>query len=234
MLKHAPNNETGNPKRSKAEETPRKELDVFFKPKSLALVGATEKPGHVGRAILWNLLSSPFGGTIYPVNPKRAAVLGIKAYRSIREVPEQIDLAVIAVPAALVPAVVRECADSGVGGGIVISAGFRETGEQGADLERQILLAARSSAMRIMGPNCLGVMCPITGLNATFASSMARAGNVAVISQSGAICTAMLDWSLSQGIGFSALLSTGSMIDLAWDVLIGYLGDDPATRSIVV
>ncbi|MFL6414927.1 MAG: GNAT family N-acetyltransferase [Bryobacteraceae bacterium] len=234
MLKQAPGNETGNPDRPVVGGVSRNDLDAFFRPKSVALIGATEKPDHVGRAILWNLLSSPFGGTIYPVNPKRAAVLGVKSYAAIGAVPERVDLAVIATPAASVPDIVRDCADAGVRGGIVISAGFRETGEQGAELERQVLVAARSSGMCIMGPNCLGIMCPVTGLNATFARSMARPGNVAVVSQSGAICTAMLDWSLGQGIGFSALLSTGSMIDVGWDTLIGYLGDDPHTRSIVV
>src|SRR4051794_6546515 len=185
MLEQSHDDGTGNAVHPAGAGGSRKELDVFFKPKSVALIGATEKPDHVGRAILWNLLSSPFGGTIYPVNPKRAAVLGVKAYGAIRDVPERVDLAVIATPAASVPAIIRECAEAGVCGGIVISAGFRETGEQGAELERQVLIAARTFGMRIMGPNCLGLMCPITGLNVTFASCIARAGTVAVISQSG-------------------------------------------------
>jgi len=164
-------------------------LEVFFKPRSVALIGATEKTGHVGRAILWNLISSPFGGTVYPVNPKRTAVLGIRAYSSVGDVPEHVDLAVVVTPAASVPSVIRECADAGVRGAVIISAGFREIGEHGLALERQILETARHVNMRVVGPNCLGIMCPITGLNATFASAIARPGTVALISQSGAICT---------------------------------------------
>ena len=209
-------------------------LDVFFKPRSVAVIGATEKAGHVGRAILWNLISNPFGGTVYPVNSKRPAVLGIRAYPSVAAVPENVELAVVVTPADSVPGVIRECADAGIHGAVIISAGFRETGRQGRDMERQILEAARHGNMRIIGPNCLGVMCPVTGLNATFAPAMARSGSVALISQSGAICTAMLDWSLREQVGFSAFISVGSMLDVGWGALIDYLGNDPHTRSIVI
>ena len=210
------------------------DLDVFFKPRSVAVIGATEKAGHVGRAILWNLISSPFGGTVYPVNSKRAAVLGICAYPSIGAVPERVELAVIVTPAESVPSVIRECVEAGVRGAVIISAGFRETGAQGLALERQILETARQGNMRLIGPNCLGIMCPVTGLNATFASAVARPGSVALISQSGAICTALLDWSLRDQVGFSAFLSIGSMLDIGWGDLIDYLGNDPHTRSIVI
>lgn len=209
-------------------------LDAFFRPRSVAVVGATEKIGHVGRAVVWNLLSTPFDGTIYPINPKRASVLGVRSYSSIASVPEPVELAVVATPAESVPAVIQECASAGVSGAIIISAGFRETGERGLDLEARVLSAARQSKLRILGPNCLGVMCPVTGLNATFAKGMALRGTVAVISQSGAICTALLDWSKREHVGFSALLSTGSMIDIGWGALIDYLGNDPNTRSIVI
>jgi acetyltransferase len=209
-------------------------LDVFFRPRSVAVIGATDRVGHVGRAILWNLLSSPFGGTIYPVNPKRTSVLGVRSYPSIAAIPEQVDLAVVVTPAESVPAVVQDCAKVGVRGAVIISAGFRETGEEGAELEAQVLSVARQSTLRILGPNCLGVMCPVTGLNATFAKGMARRGTVALISQSGAICTALLDWSTREQVGFSAVLSTGSMIDLGWGALIDYLGNDPNTHSIVM
>jgi acetyltransferase len=212
----------------------RHDLDVFFKPRSVAVIGATEKAGHVGRAILWNLISSPFGGTVYPVNSKRAAVLGIHAYPSIGDVPERVDLAVVVTPAESVPSVICECAEAGVRGAVIISAGFRETGEHGRELERQVLEAARLGKMRLIGPNCLGIMCPITGLNVTFASTVARPGSVALISQSGAICTALLDWSLREQVGFSAFLSIGSMLDVGWGALIDYLGNDPHTRSIVI
>jgi acetyltransferase len=209
-------------------------LDVFFSPKNVAVIGATETPGSVGRTILWNLMSSPFGGAVFPVNPKRPSVLGVKAYKNIEEVPEQVDLAVVVTPAASVPNIVRECADAGVKGAIVISAGFKETGPAGVELERQVLAEARRGNMRVIGPNCLGVMSPLTGLNATFATTIARPGNVGFISQSGALCTAVLDWSLREMVGFSAFLSIGSMLDVNWGDLINYLGNDPRTRSIVI
>jgi acetyltransferase len=209
-------------------------LDIFFKPKSVAVIGATEKAGHVGRAILWNLISSPFGGTVYPVNPKRAAVLGIRAHPSVSAVPERIDLAVVVTPAESVPQVMRECADAGVAGAVIISAGFRETGPRGLELERKTLEAVRAKGIRVIGPNCLGVMCPVTGLNATFAPAMAQPGTVALISQSGAICSALLDWSVREKVGFSAVVSVGSMLDVGWDALIDYLGSDSHTRSIVI
>jgi acetyltransferase len=209
-------------------------LSVFFSPKSVAVIGATEKAGHVGRAILWNLISSPFGGVVYPVNPKRAAVLGIRAYPSISAVPEPVELAVVVTPAESVPQVMRECAAAGVTGAVIISAGFRETGSRGLELERQTLAIAREAGIRLIGPNCLGVMCPVSGLNATFAPAMARPGAVALISQSGAICTALLDWSLREQVGFSAVVSVGSMLDVGWGALIDYLGSDRHTRSIVI
>jgi acetyltransferase len=209
-------------------------LEVFFQPKNVAVIGATEAAASVGRAILWNLISNPFGGTVFPVNPHRSSVLGIKSYSSVAAIPEAVDLAVIATAASTVPGIVGECAEAGVNGAIVISAGFRECGEQGAELERQILAQARRCRMRIIGPNCLGVMSPLTGLNATFASAMARPGNVAFVSQSGALCTAILDWSLREFVGFSAFVSVGSMLDVGWGDLIDYLGDDASTRSIII
>ena len=184
-------------------------LDAIFTPKSVAVVGATERAGSVGRTILWNLISTPFGGTVYPVNPSRPSILGIKAYPSVKAIPEPVDLAVIVTPAATIPGVVGECADIGVKGAIVISAGFKETGPKGVELERQLLVQARRGNMRIVGPNCLGVMNPITGVNATFASAMARPGNVGFISQSGALCTAVLDWSFKENVGFSTFVSIG-------------------------
>lgn len=148
--------------------------------------------------------------------PKRATVLGVKAYPSIIAVPERFDLVVIVTPAESVPQIVRECADAGVAGVVIISAGFRETGLRGLELERESLQAARAGGIRLIGPNCLGVMCPISGLNATFASGIAQPGTVALVSQSGAICSALLDWSLREQVGFSAVVSTGSMLDVGW------------------
>jgi acetyltransferase len=210
------------------------QLKAIFQPKSVALIGATENPGSVGRTIMWNLISSPFGGPVFPVNPKRPSVLGVKAYASIMELPEPVDLAVIVTPARSVPGIINECAQAGARGAIVISAGFKETGPEGAELERQVVENARRSDMRIIGPNCLGVMNPINGLNATFATTIARKGKVGFISQSGALCTAVLDWSLKENVGFSAFVSIGSMADVGWGDLIYYLGDDPETESIVM
>ncbi len=208
-------------------------LEPIFKPETVAVIGATEKEGSVGRTILKNLISNPFGGTIFPVNPKRPNVLGIQAYKSILDIPVKVDLAVIVTPAPTVPAVVDECVEKGVGGIIVISAGFKEIGPEGVELERQIMEKVEGR-IRLIGPNCLGVMMPLYGMNATFAGGMARPGNVAFISQSGAICTAVLDWSFEANVGFSAFISIGSMLDVGWGDLIYHLGDDPNTHSIVI
>ncbi len=208
-------------------------LNAIFRPENVAVIGATEKDGSVGRTILRNLITNPFGGTVFPVNPKRPNVLGIQAYKSVLDIPVAIDLAVIVTPAKIVPAVIDQCIEKGIPGAIIISAGFKEIGEEGAELERQILEKAEGK-MRIIGPNCLGVMLPLFGMNATFAGDMARPGNVGFISQSGAICTAVLDWSFEENVGFSAFISIGSMLDVNWGDLIYYLGDDPQTTSIVI
>ena len=209
----------------------RQPLDAIFSPRTLAVIGATEKEGSVGRAILQNLRG--FDGAVFPVNPKRTSVLGIQAFPNIAAVPEKVDLAIIVTPATTVPSIVRECAEAGVPSAVIISAGFKECGASGAELERQILAEARRGGMRTIGPNCLGVMTPHTGLNATFAAAMARPGNVSFISQSGALCTAVLDWSFRENVGFSAFVSVGSMVDVGWGDLITYFGDDPHTKSIV-
>jgi acetyltransferase len=209
-------------------------LDCIFHPRSVAVIGASEREGSVGRTLLWNLIRSPFGGTVFPVNPQRHSILGIKSYPDIAHVPEVVDLVVIATPAATVPQVIRECVAAGVKGAIIVSAGFKEIGKAGAALEQEILTEARRGGMRIIGPNCLGLMNPLVGLNATFAGAIARAGNVAFISQSGALCTSILDWSLGENVGFSAFVSIGSMLDVGWGDLIEYLGDDPHTQSIVL
>ncbi len=208
-------------------------LDPIFAPRSVAVIGATERPGSVGRTVLWNLISHPFGGTVYPINPKRRNVLGIQAFDRIASLPEAPDLAIIAIPAPGVPAVVQECVDAGVKGAIILSAGFKEIGPDGIELERQIKDIALGR-LRLIGPNCLGIQNPLTGFNATFASQVARRGNVGFISQSGALCTSILDWSLRENVGFSAFISLGSMLDVGWGDLIDYLGDDPHTHSIVI
>jgi acetyltransferase len=212
----------------------RNPLDSFFEPASVAVIGATEKVGSVGRTVFWNLISSPFGGTVYPVNQKRASILGVRAYPNLAALPETPELVVIATPAATIPATVEECAAAGVKAVVIISAGFKEIGPDGAELERQILETARANGMRIVGPNCLGVMRPPTGLNATFAAGISAPGTVGFVSQSGALLTAVLDWSVREKVGFSAVVSLGSMLDVGWGDVITYLGNDPATQSIVV
>lgn len=209
-------------------------LNAIFEPKSIAVIGATEKEGSVGRTMLWNLISNPFGGIVFPINAKRASVLGIKAYPNLAALPQQVDLAIIVTPAPTVPGLITECVEAGVKGAIIISAGFKETGAEGAAMEQQILKQARQGKLRIIGPNCLGVMSPLTGLNATFAGAMAHPGHVGFISQSGALCTAVLDWSLEANVGFSAFVSIGSMVDVNWGDLIDYLGSDEQTTSIVI
>ena len=209
-------------------------LSFFFSPQSVALIGATERPGSVGRTMLCNLIGSPFGGTVYPVNPQRKSTLGLRTWPCLPALPEKVELALIVTPAATVPGVLRECADHGVKAAIVISAGFREIGPAGAELERQVAAEAQHAGIRLIGPNCLGVMCPTTGFNGTFAESIAHAGNIGFLSQSGALCSAVLEWSYRERIGFSAVVSTGSMADVDWGDLIEYLGSDPNTRSIVI
>jgi acetyltransferase len=209
-------------------------LHALFEPQSVAVIGATEKVGSVGRTLLWNLISHPFGGLVFPVNPKRKSVLGITAYPHLAALPQPVDLAVIVTPAPTVPGLIAECVETGVKGAIIISAGFKETGAAGAELEQQILEQARRGKLRIIGPNCLGVMSPLTGLNATFAGVMARPGHVGFISQSGALLTAVLDWSLEANVGFSAFVSIGSMVDVGWGDLIDYLGSDEQTTSILL
>src|SRR5664280_864436 len=225
---------TSKPAKKKLNRKRKQPLDVFFSPKTVAVIGATENPGTVGRTVLWNLVTSPFGGTVYPVNPKRPSVLGVKAYASISDIPASVDLAVIITTPASIPGIIRECGENGVQGAIVISAGFKEIGPEGAELERQLLVEAQKANIRIIGPNCLGVMSPLSGMNATFATTVARPGSVGFISQSGALCTAVLDWSLKAMVGFSAFISVGSMVDVGWGDLIYYLGNDPKTKSIVI
>ena len=179
----------------------------MFAPNCVAVIGASEKPGSVGRALSENVRS--FKGRVFFVNPSHATLLGQKTFTAIGDVPEAVDLAVIATPAATVPGIIAECAAAGVKGAVIISAGFKESGSAGVELEKQIL--ERRGKMRIIGPNCVGVMLPHIGLNATFVKPLAMPGNIAFISQSGALCSAILDWSRSAQLGFSAFISIGSM-----------------------
>ena len=209
-------------------------LEAFFTPQNIAVIGATEKAGSIGRTIVWNLMKSPFGGPVFPVNPKRRSVLGIKAHPRIGDVPDLVDLAIVVTPAPTVPDLIGECVEAGVRAAIVASAGFKEIGAEGAALERRIMDQAGRGRMRVIGPNSLGVMSPFTGLNATAANAMARPGKIAVLSQSGALGTAVLDWSLRANVGFSAFVSVGSQLDVGWGDLIDYLGNDLHTKSIII
>jgi len=204
-------------------------LDALFTPSSVAVIGATDRPGTVGRTVLDNLQNGRFKGKIYPVNPKHEQLLGLKSYKNIGEVPAPVDLVVIATPATTVPQLIAECVDAGVRSAVVISAGFKERGAAGIALERQIQEQLRRSTMRLIGPNCLGIMNPTIGLNATFAKDSPEPGNVAFLSQSGALLTAILDWSHREEVNFSAIVSTGSMLDVSWGDLIDHFGDDPNT-----
>ena len=209
-------------------------LEAFFAPQNIAVIGATERAGSIGRTLVRNLISSPFGGTVFPVNPKRRSVLGIKTHPRIGAVPDSIDLAIVATPAPMVPDLIGECVEAGVRAVVIISAGFKEIGAEGAALERRIVEQARRGRIRVIGPDSLGVMSPMTGLNATVASAMAKPGKIAFLSQSGALGTAVLDWSLRAHVGFSAFVSVGEMLDVGWGDLIDYLGNDTHTRSILI
>ncbi len=212
----------------------RKPLDAIFAPNAVAVIGASEKPSSLGYRALRNLVGHSFGGAIYPVNPSRPNVLGIKAYPSIRDVPEVVDLAMIVTPAASVPALIAECASAGVKGVIVVASGFGKGDDESATLGARALEQARLGRIRLIGPNSLGVIRPGFGLNASVAGAMALPGHVGFLSQSGALTSAILDWSLRTRVGFSAFGSVGTMLDVGWGDLIDYLGDDPTTRSIVI
>jgi acetyltransferase len=210
----------------------RPSLDPFFRPKSVAVVGATETKGAVGRDVFENLLKAK-GCTVYPINPKRPEVLGVKAYAKLSDLPAAPELIVVAVPSVAVPAVIGEAADMGVTAAIVISAGFKETGPAGVALEKELMAKAKGK-VRIIGPNCLGALCPLSGVNASFSGVMPRPGRVAFLSQSGALGTAVLDWSIQENVGFSAFVSVGSMLDVGWGDLIEHFGRDPETDAILI
>jgi acetyltransferase len=209
-------------------------LDSLFLPQSIAIIGATDRAGTVGRALVSNLVRSKSRAKLFPITPTHSEVLGGKAYPHITHVKEPVDLALVVTPAVSVPTIIGECVDAGVKSAVVISAGFREQGHVGAALEEEIQKHLRRGGMRLIGPNCMGFMNPTIGLNATFADFMPQKGSVALLSQSGALLTAILDWSQSEHVGFSAIVSTGSMLDVGWGDLIYHFGDDPHTKSILV
>jgi acetyltransferase len=210
-------------------------LDKIFDPRRVAVIGASDTPTSVGYTVLRNLVGSGFPGVVYPVNPKREAIQGIHAYKDIKSLPRVPDLGVICTPAPSVPALVRELGEAGTRGIVIISAGFREIGAEGRKLEEQVRQEQRKFAgMRILGPNCLGIMVPAIRLNASFAAATPGPGHIGFISQSGALCTSVLDWAIDQGIGFSYFVSVGNMLDVSMGDLIDYFGSATETRSIIL
>jgi len=209
-------------------------LKALFAPKSVVMFGASERADSVGKVVFENLLNGGFDGEIYAINPKRDEVQGQKAYPDLESIDHAIDLAVVATPASTVPGIVEECGTHGIKSMIILSAGFREVGPAGRALEDKVLDLARSYGIRFLGPNCLGLIRPSIGLNATFGNNNASEGGVALVSQSGALCTAFLDWAENRDVGFSAVVSTGIAADVDFGDILDYLASDPKTQSIIL
>jgi len=209
-------------------------LDKIFNPQNVAIIGASDVEGSVGYAIVKNFTQMGYTGKVYFVNIKKPEILGVKTYQTVDQIPEPVDLALIATPAKTVPEVMEECGKAQVKGVIIVSAGFKETGPAGKALEEQILATAKKYGIRVIGPNCIGLIRPRNNLNATFLDKMPKPGNVAFLSQSGALGSAILDWALHENIGFSNFVSVGSMIDVDFGDLIDYFGSDPKTKSILM
>lgn len=212
-----------------------KKLNSIFKPKRIALIGVSDNPNSVGGITLRNLVGGGFNGVVYPVNPKREAVFGIPCYPDVKSLPKTPDLAVIMTAAKFVPGIIRECGEAGIHGVIIMSAGFKESGAEGKILEDQTKAEkAKFPDMRVIGPNCLGILVPGLNMNVSFANGMPKKGHVAFISQSGALCTSVLDWAYDSNIGFSYFVSIGNSMDVNFGDLIDYFGQDPNTKSIVL
>jgi acetyltransferase len=209
-------------------------LELLFKPRSVAVIGASRDPNKVGHAILKNIIESGYKGRVYPVNPKADSVLGLTAYKSVLDIPDEVDLAVIVIPAQNVLDVMEECGRKGVKFAIVISAGFKEIGGEGVEREKKLVEIARKYGIRVVGPNCLGIIDMHTPINATFGPQPQRKGGIAFISQSGALLTAILDWSSKVGIGFSNIVSLGNKADLNETDFVEYLGENPETKVILL
>lgn len=213
-----------------------KNISAIMNPKSIAVIGATDRPGSVGHSVFSNILSGGYKGVLYPVNPARHSVLSVRAYPKLADVPDPVDMAVVIVPAKMVAAMVEEAAAKGVQGLVIITAGFKETGGEGIERERQLVEIAGKHGIRMIGPNCLGVMNtnPEVSMNASFATRMPRRGDIAFISQSGALCTAVLDFAEARQIGFSKFISFGNKADVNEIDLLRYLKDDPETKVIAM
>ncbi|KAH0472527.1 MAG: uncharacterized protein KVP18_002568 [Porospora cf. gigantea A] len=213
-------------------------LSALFQPKTVGVIGATQRPGAVGYTVMRNLLSANEQGgyqiTVYPINATRTSVCGIQTYKSVVEVPARLDLVFVITPAKVLPSITEACGRAGVKTMVIITAGFKEVGAEGKALEDAVISSAKKFNIRVVGPNCLGVMAPIHGLNGTFAATNALPGSLAFISQSGAMCTAALDWSMHERVGFSAFVSLGNMADVNWGDMITYLGKDANTKAILM
>ncbi len=209
-------------------------LTSLFEPKSVAVIGASDRENSVGNIIYRNIVAAGYKGRLYPINPKHDTVQGVQAYKSIEEIGARVNLAVIATQARTVPAIIEQCGRSGVKNVVVITAGFAEAGHSGAALERKMVEIARSYGVRILGPNCLGLIRPVQGLNATFANISANPGNLALVSQSGALCTAILDWAKVNDVGFSSVISTGGSADIDFGEILDYLVYDNRTHYILM
>jgi len=213
-----------------------KDLDAIFCPKSLAVVGASTAPGKVGHDIFVNILKGGYQGTLYPVNPKAASVASVKAYPTITDIPDSLDLAMIILPPKLALPSVQEAIDKGVKGIVIVSAGFKEIGGEGLEIEKKIVALCREAGVRLVGPNCLGVINPVSdvSLNASFSARMPKAGNVSFMSQSGALCTAVLDFATDREFGFSKFISIGNKADVDEVDLLRYFHEDPDTEVIMI
>ena len=209
-------------------------LRALFEPSSVAIVGATERAGAVGRVLIENMLSAGYKGRLYAVNPKHRKVLGVDCHASISELPQAVDLVVIATPPATVAGAIENAGRAGVKFAVVITAGFSEAGAAGAGLERALLETARKYSVRLIGPNCLGIMRPDLGLNATFGRGNVQSGSLGLISQSGAMCTALLDWARPNNVGFSSVVSLGGSADIDFGEIVDYLMYDPRTEHILL
>ncbi|HWS03525.1 MAG TPA: bifunctional acetate--CoA ligase family protein/GNAT family N-acetyltransferase [Gammaproteobacteria bacterium] len=209
-------------------------LSSLFTPKTVAVIGASNRLESVGGLVFRNLLEGGYKGRCFPINPKHTEIQGQPAFATVEQIPERIDLAVIATKAETVPAIIEACGQQGVRAAVILSAGFHETGAHGAALEKAVLENARRYGLRLIGPNCLGVIRPEIGLNATFTNSSVKPGNLALISQSGALCSAILDWALPNDVGFSSVVSLGDSADVDFGEILDFMVSDPKTRAILL
>jgi acetyltransferase len=196
-------------------------LEKVLAPQSIAVIGASQRENSVGNRVFTNLIEAGYSGELIAVNKKYEELFGKPCVASVKDIGKPVDLAVVVTPADTVPAVIRECGEQGITGAVVISAGFREVGPAGERLEQQLVDYARHYEMRIIGPNCLGIMRPSLGVNATFSHNAATEGNLALVSQSGAICTSILDWALANGVGLSSMISMGAAGDVDFGEVVG-------------